>query len=101
MFLMIARPILLRLAGANRPARGSFRVPAGFDFTKKPGRREWLRARLVASPDGPIAEKFRDDGSGILSSMVATDGLIELPEDTVTVRNGDLVDFLPYSELMG
>jgi molybdopterin molybdotransferase len=100
MFLMLARPILLRLAGRARVATAAFRVPAGFDFAKKPGRREWLRARLVASENGPIAEKFSEDGSGILSSMVATDGLIELAEDTIAVRRGDLVDFLPYAELM-
>jgi hypothetical protein len=33
--------------------------------------------------------------------MVETYGLIELAEDVTHVRRGDLVDFLPYSELMG
>jgi molybdopterin molybdotransferase len=100
MFLMIARPMALRLAGALPIKPSAFRVPAGFTFAKKAGRREWLRARLTASPNGPVAEKFSEDGSGILSSMVATNGLIELAEDITVVRQGDLVDFLPYSELM-
>jgi molybdopterin molybdotransferase len=99
-FLTIARPIVLRLAGAIAGAPVAFRVRAGFDFIKKPGRREWIRARLVPSPDGPVAEKFSEDGSGILTSMVATDGLIELAEETVGVRRGDMIDFLPYAELM-
>lgn len=101
MFLMIARPILLRLAGAKAAARKPFRVRAGFDFAKKVGRREWLRAHLVQTPDGVTVEKFSEDGSGILSSMVETDGLIELAEDVGAVTRGDLVDFLPYAELMG
>jgi molybdopterin molybdotransferase len=100
-FVNIARPIILRLAGAVPMAPVAFRVPAGFDFVKKAGRREWLRARLQMSKDGPIARKFSEDGSGILSSMVETDGLIELSEDVVTVAPGDMIDFLPYAELMG
>lgn len=99
-FLNIARPILLRLAGAAPSPPIAFKVTAGFDFTKKIGRREWLRARLVATNDGPVAEKFSEDGSGILSSMVATDGLIDLAENIAVVRKGDIVDFLPYAELM-
>ena len=101
MFLMVARPILLRLAGAAPRIPTIFHVRAGFDYAKKPGRREWLRAHLDPAQDGPIAQKFSGDGSGILSSMVETDGLIELAEDVTHVRRGDLVDFLPYSELMG
>jgi molybdopterin molybdotransferase len=100
MFLMIARPILLRLAGAKATERKPFRVRAGFGFEKKIGRREWLRARLAASYDGPIALKYSEDGSGILSSMVETDGLIELGEDVARIAEGDMVDFLPYGELM-
>jgi molybdopterin molybdotransferase len=101
MFLMVARPILLRFAGAESVKPVAFRVPAGFDFVKKAGRREWLRARLIQSQNGPVAQKFSEDGSGILSSMVETDGLIELAEDVTGVARGDMVDFLPYTELMG
>ena len=101
MFLTIARPIVLRLAGAAVVKPASFRVRAGFSIDKKAGRREWLRARLTGSADGPVAQKFSDDGSGILSSMVDSDGLVELGEDVTRVRPGDLIDFLPYGELMG
>lgn len=100
-FLLIARPILMRLAGAADSIPAAFKVSAGFDFKKKPGRREWLRSRLVRSEQGLIVDKFPEDGSGILTSMVASDGLVELSEDNTGVQRGDLVDFLPYSELMG
>ena len=100
-FLLIARPILMRLAGAADTIPAAFKVSAGFDFKKKPGRREWLRSSLVRSEQGLIVDKFPEDGSGILTSMVATDGLVELSEDNTGVQRGDLVDFLPYSELMG
>jgi molybdopterin molybdotransferase len=100
-FLRFARPVLLRLAGASDTAPLSFRVRAGFDATKKAGRREWLRARLVREADGtPVARRFPRDGAGILTSLVESDGLVELAEDVTEVRAGTLVDFLPYSELV-
>ena len=46
------------------------------------------------------AIKYPDDGSGILTSMVASDGLVELAEDSVGVTPGQLVDFLPFNEVM-
>ena len=101
-FLKIARPIVLLLAGAGAGEPVLFKVAANFDFEKKPGRREWLRATLARSDSGALTVgKFADGGSGIISSMVAADGLIELDEELTTVRQGDLVDFLPFNEVMG
>ena len=75
-------------------------MPADFDFRKKPDRREWLRAKLVIGEDGVRrVRKFPREGSGILTSLSETDGLIELPEELTAFSRGDLVDFLPFSEL--
>ncbi|MBM3571184.1 MAG: molybdopterin molybdotransferase MoeA [Alphaproteobacteria bacterium] len=99
-FLGVARPLLLRLAGATQIHPRHFQVRAGFDYQKKAERREYVRARLAPGKDGiPIAHKFVRDGAGILSSMVQSDGLVELPEDLTRVTRGNLVDFLPFSEV--
>ena len=99
-FLRIARPMILRLMGARDLEPAMFRVRAAFDYKKKKDRREWVRARLVAGPDGELrAEKYPRDGAGILSSMVEADGLVELPEDLTTLSSDSFVDFLPFSEL--
>ena len=75
--------------------------PTGFDFAKKAGRREWLRCRLQKDGDGRLyAIKYPNDGSGVLSSMVAADGLVELDENSKGVKVGQLVHFLPFSEVM-
>ena len=67
---------------------------------KKHGRREWLRVRLETAPDGQsIAHRFPRDGAGILTSLVESDGLLELAEETTDIDAGALVDFLPFSEL--
>lgn len=91
--LLYARPLLLALAGAGWHEPLRMTVPAAFDITSKADRREFLRGSIV---DGR-AEKFPRDGSGLISSLRESDGLIEVPEETVRVRPGDPVAFLPWS----
>ncbi len=100
-FLRIARPIVLLLSGVTNIDPVLYKVRAAFDFSKKPGRREWLRVSLQRRPDSGLhVVKYPWDGSGILSSMVASDGLVELSEATTKIKKGDMIDFLPFSEVM-
>lgn len=99
-FLALARPALLRLAGATDVVPHLYKVRAGFDHVKKPARREYVRVRLVAGEDGIlVAHKFPREGAGILTSLVESDGLVELPEDTTQLTKGTMVDFLPFTEV--
>lgn len=99
-FLLIARPIVLMLSGADFTTPARYRVRAVFDHKKKSGRREFVRARLEAGEDGaPVARKFGVSGAGILSALVGADGLVDLPEDLTCLKSGSTVDFLPFSEV--
>jgi molybdopterin molybdotransferase len=99
-FLRFARPVLIALGGGRWPEPREFLVPAGFVMKKKQGRREYLRARLVRGSDGRLwAEKILREGSGILTSLAEAHGLVELAEDITGVAQGDLVAFVPFSEL--
>ncbi|SMH59752.1 molybdopterin molybdotransferase MoeA [Azospirillum agricola] len=99
-FLRIARPILLLMMGAADGAPPLFPVRAAFAYKKKPGRREYLRGSLVRDADGVLSVvKHPRDGAGVLSSLVESDGLIELPEDLAGVEPGMTVDFLPFNEV--
>ena len=98
-FLRFARPVLIALGGGRWPEPRAFLVPAGFAMQKKPGRREYLRARLARGSDGRLrAEKVAREGSGILTSLVEADGLVELAEERAGVAQGELVEFVPFSE---
>jgi molybdopterin molybdotransferase len=97
-FLMYVRPVLTRLAGGSWPEPVRYPLPAAFRETKKPGRREFWRARLIKTDGGLEVVKFPRDGSGLISSLRDSDGLIEVPEDVVEVRKGDAVNFIPFSE---
>jgi molybdopterin molybdotransferase len=99
-FLRFARPLILKLAGAVDFEPVFFQVRADFEHHKKPARREWLRAKLV--PDGQgglVARKFERQGSGIITSLVEADGLVEIPEDVTYLAKGQMVDFLPFNEV--
>lgn len=100
-FLRIARPMILRLAGSRNEPLTFYPARAAFEHRKKVGRREWIRARLQPGDHGlPVVRKFPRDGAGILSSLVESDGLIELPEALTRLEPGDAVDFLPFSQVL-
>ena len=92
--LIFARPALAVLAGRGWPDPVGFQVPAAFAKSKKPGRREYLRARVDA--DGR-AEVFRSEGSGLIGGLSWADGLVELPEEAAEIVPGTPVRYLPYS----
>ncbi len=99
-FLRFARPVLVALAGGRWLEPRSFLVPADFSMAKKPGRREYLRARLVDDEDGALAvQRIEREGSGILTSLTEADGLVEIAEEVTRVARGDPVAFVPFSEL--
>jgi molybdopterin molybdotransferase len=99
-FVRFARPVLSVLGGGRWPEPQAYPVPAGFSLQKKPGRREYLRGRLATGDDGrPRAERVGREGSGIVTSLTAASGLIEIPEAVTRIAPGDLVDFIPFSEL--
>ena len=100
LFLLLARPLLLRLMGAEVPSLPRRAVKADFTVTHPLGRREWMRARLVGGPDNPTVVVHPNNSSGVLSSMVWADGLVEIPEDVATVRAGDMVYYTSLEELL-
>jgi molybdopterin molybdotransferase len=97
-FCHVVRPLLARLNGMQLAPLEPFKVRSAFSYRKKPGRREYVRVSLHASPDGTVeAVKHPQEGAGILSSLTETDGLAELAEEVSAIVPGDLVGFLPYA----
>ena len=100
-FLRFARPLLLRLGGAKVVNPQLYPVLAQFNHRKKKNRREWLRANLVPDKDGVLwAHKFQVEGAGIIRSLTETSGLVELPEVVTEIKPGNIVDYLPFSEVL-
>jgi molybdopterin molybdotransferase len=98
-FAVLARSLILKLAGAAVGAPRAIPARAGFAYRKKPGRREYLRACLQRDGDTVVAAKYPRDGAGILSSIVRSDGLVVLDEATSDLSPGTTIEFLPFSEV--
>lgn len=95
-FLLTVRPVILRLQGATALSPKRYRIRADFDWAKPDRRREFLRARLGES--GGL-ELFPNQGSGVLTSAVWGDGLVDNPAGQAIAR-GDTVAFIPFTELL-
>jgi molybdopterin molybdotransferase len=95
-FLLFVRPFLLRLQGVTGTVQPrSFPMRADFEWPKADRRNEFLRARINAA--GGL-DLFPNQGSGVLTSTVWGDGLIDNPPGN-TIAAGDTVRFIPFAEL--
>ena len=100
-FVHVVRPTVLALAGGLPEPLLPIPIRAAFAYGKKIGRREYVRATLRRGEDGALeAVKFPREGAGLLSSLVETDGLVELGEDIKRVEPGQSVGFLSYADLL-
>ena len=100
-FALVVRPLIARLAGETWARPVTFPVRSAFAYRKKPGRREYVRVRLVRAADGVMeAHKHAQDGAGILTSLTTTHGLVEVPETVTAIARGDTVGFLSYDALI-
>ena len=91
--LVFAQPALRILAGGHWRRAEGYTVPAAFSKSKKPGRYEYLRARLV---DGR-AEVFASEGSGRIRGLSWAEGLVEFDEKASNIEPDDPVRFIPYA----
>jgi molybdopterin molybdotransferase len=95
-FLLLVRPFLLKLQGASIIAPQGMAAHAGFTWARADKRREFLRVRRNAT--GAL-ELFANQSSGVLTSAVWGDGLVDNPPGQ-TIAPGDTVRFIAFSELL-
>lgn len=100
-FTQVVRAVIAALGGERWNPPVAMPVLAGFNHDKKSGRIEFLRVSLTTSLRGITARRYPIEGAGIISSLTASDGLIRLPLDLTKVREGDSVDFLPFTSVLG
>lgn len=99
-FAHVVRPTILALSSAVQQRPLPMPLRAAFAYKKKLGRREYVRVTLRKGADGMIeAVKFPREGAGLLSSLVETDGLVELGEEITQVEPGQAVGFLSFASL--
>ncbi len=96
-FALLVRPFVLRLQGMLNVDALTVPMRADFDWPRADKRQEFLRVRLNAQ--GGL-ERFANQSSGVLTSVVWGDGLVNNPAGTV-IAAGDTVQFMPFAQLLG
>jgi len=91
--LRFATPAMALLAGGEWFEPQSYLMPANFSKNKKPGRSELLRARVS---EGQV-EVFSSEGSGRVTGLAWSDGLVELDESAQQIEPGSMVRYIPYA----
>ena len=95
-FALLARPYILRRMGMQDVLPRGYPLPLGFAVENSGVRREFMRVGWQAGQ----LQRYDNQCSGILGSAVWADGLLEVPEGS-SHRAGDLLNFYPFSELLG
>jgi molybdopterin molybdotransferase len=90
--LRFAAPAMALLAGGEWFEPQGYVMPANFSKNKKPGRSEMLRARVR---NGQV-EVFGSEGSGRVTGLAWSEGLVELDESAQQITPGTPVRFIPY-----
>ncbi len=95
-FLLLVRPFLLKLQGVAALAPTAQALPAHFSWARPDKRREFLRVRRNA--EGGV-ELFPNQSSGVLTSAVWGDGVVDNPPGRA-IAPGDVVQFFSFAELL-
>ncbi|ARU32107.1 molybdopterin molybdenumtransferase MoeA [Sulfuriferula sp. AH1] len=99
-FSLFARPFLLKRMGATQLRPTIYRVRAASEWLKSGDRREFLRGRTRIADDGELeVQLYPNQSSGVLNSTVWANGFVDL-EIGQTIRIGDMVRFIPFSEVL-
>ena len=95
-FALLVRPFLLRLQGVQEVALQAIAARADFTQAKADKRREFLRVR---HNDQGGLDLFNNQSSGVLTSAVWGDGVVDNPAGQ-TIAPGDTVRFLSFAQLL-
>jgi len=99
-FYAFVRPALMQMAGVQGLPLTMLRARCLTPMRKKPGRTEYQRGIVTCAADGVWQVRITGaQGSGILSSMSAANGLVVLPHESGNVAEGDEVDVWPFEGL--
>jgi molybdopterin molybdotransferase len=91
-FEQLVRPAMLKLGGHKHQSRPVLQAVFQERFSKRPDRRHFLRGVLRKDEGVLTVRTTGDQGSGILTSMVKANCLIDVPVETEKLNPGDLVD---------
>lgn len=99
-FLMLVVDYVKILSGNRNTKIKKNMISSNFSMTKKPGRREWIRGWITEKNNKQFLEKFNTTGSGIISSISQSDGIIDIDEDVKYIKKGKKLNFIKYEDIL-
>ena len=98
-FLMLVVDYVKILSGDKNFRIKKRLISANFSM-KKIGRREWLRGSIIEKNNKQFLEKFKTTGSGIISSISQSEGIIDIDENVEYIKRGNKLNFIRYEDIL-
>jgi molybdopterin molybdotransferase len=96
--MLFGLPLLRALQGDLEPFPAMLRLPLAKKVLRKPGRLEFMRARVLVSEGIPSVEAFSNQASGAITTMAWANALALLPAEHSLLDAGALVEVLRFSD---
>ena len=99
-FFMLVIDYIKMLSGLREKQTIERILPCDFEMKKRKGRTEWLRGMIIKKKKLYFLTKFVSTGSGIISSISQSHGIIELDEKKEYIKKGTLLKFYRYEDML-
>lgn len=100
-FLLVARPVVLRLAGTDADEVFSLEVRLDGQLRHNPGREEFQRGVMQRMNGERRVRVSGDQSSNRLATFSGADCLIRIPKDSGNLEDGEMVEVIPFHGLLG
>jgi len=99
LYAFVVKPLILKLIGSREIKLTSEKIKTNFSMIKKTKRLEWLRVSKKLINNEYVITKHPKQGSGMISSISYSDGVVEIPEDVSFIKKGDIFDYYDFDKL--
>lgn len=99
-FFMLVIHYVKKLSGLNENQIIERILPCDFNLKKKKGRTEWVRGNIIKRKNKYFLKKFSSTGSGIISSLTQSQGIIELDCKDDYIKKGKMLKFFRYEDML-
>ena len=99
LYAFVVKPLILKLIGSSITRVIPEKIKTNFSMIKKTKRLEWLRVRKKLINNEYVISKHPKQGSGMISSISYSDGVVEIPENVSVIKKGDIFDYYDFDKL--
>jgi len=93
-FEIFVRPAIRKMTGHACPVKPAVKATLAEGLKKKPGKTQFFRVTIEPGEEGYVARTSGDQNTGILRSLVLSDGIAVLPAERTAFAAGEKVDVL-------